>query len=164
MGAFLQHRQFCHWHLDQFPDEEEEASGFEEEGRLILFRFLGTIANSISSTMVMMDGVMGAVNRAGRTTRGLDIRNVMNGWSLGIKIICKQFWGKWLSIQSCPLPIYTIRHVKFICGNFYCLVVYRTRFSTIEQYPLPSFDNVLDYPTHRQIISLSSLRCIVSES
>ena len=28
--------------------------------------------------MVMMDGVTGAVNRAGRTTRSLDIRNVMN--------------------------------------------------------------------------------------
>ena len=93
MGAFLQHRCFCHWHLDQFPDEEEEASGFEEEGRLILFEFLGTMADGISSTMVMMDGVMGAVNQAGRTTRGLDIRNVMNGRSFRIKIICKQFLG-----------------------------------------------------------------------
>ena len=55
------------------------------------------MANGISSTMVMMDGVMdgvmGAVNRAGQTTRGLDIRNVMNGWTFRIKIICKQFWG-----------------------------------------------------------------------
>ena len=33
LGAFLQYRCLCHWHLDQLSDEEEEASGFEEEGR-----------------------------------------------------------------------------------------------------------------------------------
>lgn len=38
LGAFLQHCCFCHRHLDQLADEEEEASGFEEEGRLILRR------------------------------------------------------------------------------------------------------------------------------
>ena len=67
------------------------------------------MADGISSTMVMMDGVMGAVNRAGQTTRGLDIRNVMTGWTFRIKIMCKQFWGK-LSIESRILLIYTIRH------------------------------------------------------
>ena len=41
MGAFLQHCFFCHRHVDQFPDEEEEASGFEEEGRLIPISILG---------------------------------------------------------------------------------------------------------------------------
>ena len=55
--------------------------------------------------MVMMDGVMGAVSRAERITQDLDIRNVMNGGPLGIRIICKQFWGKWLSIQNRLLSI-----------------------------------------------------------
>ena len=76
MGAFLQYRCFCHWHLDQFPDEEEEASGFEEEGRLILYQILRMMADGISSTMVMMDVVTGAVNRVEPTIQGLDIRNV----------------------------------------------------------------------------------------
>lgn len=34
MGAILQHHFLCHRHLDQFADQEEEASSFEEKGNM----------------------------------------------------------------------------------------------------------------------------------
>lgn len=40
------------------------------------------MANGISSTMVMMDEEMGVANPAGPTIRGLDTRNVMDGWCI----------------------------------------------------------------------------------
>lgn len=85
LGAFLQHPFLCHRHLDQFSDEEEEASGIEEEGRLT-YALVTMMADDIPSTMAMMDeamgAAMGAANPAEPTTRGLDIRNVTNGWCI----------------------------------------------------------------------------------
>ena len=35
LGAILQHHFLCHWNLDQFADQEEETSSFEEKGMYI---------------------------------------------------------------------------------------------------------------------------------
>ena len=97
------------------------------------------MANGISSTMVTMDGVMGAANRAEPTIRSLDIRNdVMEGWCIEDQNRMKPGFVSWSTIliaAFCTCLVFG--HANSLVTP-YRPAMYRTRFFAYEQFPLPS--------------------------
>lgn len=69
----------------------------------------------------MMDVVMGAANRAEPTIRGLDTRNVMNGWCIQDRgrIKSRQVWGNGRALTAAIcLPISTVQTRNLPFGDF----------------------------------------------
>lgn len=74
MGAIFQYTRLCHRHMDQLPDQKEEASGFEEKGEPCQ-SISERSADMTSSTTVMMDEVLPAEEE--QSTQSVITRSLM---------------------------------------------------------------------------------------